>query len=411
MQSIVLIGEGGVGKSTVSRFIEHAYGYREFCFSDPLKIFLVMIGYEIDEIFGSQDEKLKINQYYKTHGRQALQKIGTELMREKLQEAFPEMDLNGYTLWARTAEIRMEKNPNKTQISDCRFPDEQRLIKNRNGITIKIIRENNLLTNEAREHKSEAGVKDLVADYTIINDGSIVDLLNKVHSVICEITGTLYPIDVVERYLLTCDAGKCNCENLYPIDLVDSVKQLILQRYKYSKQIRSLAHDETAVVINDEQNNANQDDSDNSDDSQDSNSDDQDGNDDNDEQDSDDSDNSQDSQDSNLDNLSITSGCECCVENTENKYTPVGFFKFFFLISMLFFVPFQFVTRSDVTQEFFNNKRLSILYALGVASNFNINPFTRKIIVSILMLLGLVLYSELMNEIFTHDISVNIMML
>ena len=404
MQPIVLIGEGGVGKSTVSRFIEHAYGYREFCFSDPLKIFLVMIGYEIDEIFGSQDEKLKINQYYKTHGRQALQKIGTELMREKLQEAFPEMDLNGYTLWARTAEIRMEKTPNKTQISDCRFPDEQRLIKNRNGITIKIIRENNLLTNEAREHKSEAGVKDLVADYTIINDGSIVDLLNKVHSVICEITGTLYPVDVVERYLLTCDVGDCNCENLYPIDLVDSIKQLILQRYKYSKQIRSLAQDETAEVINDEQNNTNQDDGDNSDDQDDGdNSDDSD--------DSNDSDNSDDSQDSNLDNLSITSGCECCVEPSENKYTPVGFFKFFFLISMLFFVPFQFVTRIDVTQEFFNNKRLSILYAIGVASNFNINPFTRKIIVSILMLLGLVLYSELMNEIFTLDTSTNIMML
>ena len=79
-------------------------------------------------------------------------------------------------------------------ISDTRFPNELKAIKDRNGITIKIVRPDfveNALTGEKfpvkvhkKEHESETALDNCKFDYEILNDGTIADLRDKVEAIL-----------------------------------------------------------------------------------------------------------------------------------------------------------------------------------------------------------------------------------
>ena len=79
-------------------------------------------------------------------------------------------------------------------ISDTRFPNELKAIKDRGGITIRIIRPDfveNTLTGEKfpvkvhrQEHESETALDNSEFDYEILNDGTIADLRDKVEAIL-----------------------------------------------------------------------------------------------------------------------------------------------------------------------------------------------------------------------------------
>jgi hypothetical protein len=85
-----------------------------------------------------------------------------------------------------------EYNPSKWIITDTRFPNELVAIKERGGITIKVVRTevdsfgNRVLSNHIRSaiHSSENALDGYEFDHIIFNDDGIVELAHKVKNVL-----------------------------------------------------------------------------------------------------------------------------------------------------------------------------------------------------------------------------------
>lgn len=119
--------------------------------------------------------------------RELLQKLGTEAMRDGLHEnvwinaLFA--DYQATTVAVGTSEFDItEKDelPNWI-ITDCRFPNELNAIKERNGLTIKVVRDNAVVS----DHPSETALDTYTNwNYVIDNNGSIEDLKAKVSEIL-----------------------------------------------------------------------------------------------------------------------------------------------------------------------------------------------------------------------------------
>lgn len=112
--------------------------------------------------------------------REFLQKLGTEAMRNGLH----------YNVWVNAlfADYKPPKmseyNPSNWIITDLRFPNELEAVKQRNGIIIKIVRPTEKNKTTARLHPSETSLDNVKFDYEIINDGEIIDLIEKVKTIL-----------------------------------------------------------------------------------------------------------------------------------------------------------------------------------------------------------------------------------
>jgi len=69
-------------------------------------------------------------------------------------------------------------------ITDMRFPNELKAVKDRDGITIRVNRYDITGQGKLNPHSSETALDDAKFDYEIINDGTIEDLIKKVKKVL-----------------------------------------------------------------------------------------------------------------------------------------------------------------------------------------------------------------------------------
>jgi hypothetical protein len=176
----MIIGEIGSGKSTVANILQEEYGFKEEMFAGPLKEFARLIGFTNSQIYGTQKEKLEINEFWNISGRVFLQKFGSDICRYTIPEKIPEMDMSDSTLWVRVMEKKIQKNP-LLVISDGRFPDEATLIKKHGGIIIRIQRDSvdnsiSEISNNIHTHVSETSMKHIKEDYLVDNNGTLDDL-------------------------------------------------------------------------------------------------------------------------------------------------------------------------------------------------------------------------------------------
>lgn len=185
---VIFVGKIGSGKTAAATILKK-YSFEEETFAEPIKQFLLSIGFKYEEVYGSQEEKLKVNSFWNVSGREFMQKFATDLMRNQLQKIIPNIDLGGSTIWVRAMEKKIIDNINNTDknivIGDGRFPDEINLIKKYGGIVVKIIRPNykpDLNGNEKiyTSHESESYFDTIIPDYEIINDGTFEDFENKI---------------------------------------------------------------------------------------------------------------------------------------------------------------------------------------------------------------------------------------
>lgn len=104
--------------------------------------------------------------------RDLLQKLGTECMRECLHQ----------NVWVNSlfADIKKE---DKVIITDMRFPNEMSSVKERGGITIRVVRPD-LHSSIILSHASERALDNAKFDYEIMNDGSLDDLVAKVRDIL-----------------------------------------------------------------------------------------------------------------------------------------------------------------------------------------------------------------------------------
>jgi dephospho-CoA kinase len=181
MSLICIIGNIGSGKSTASNILKQ-YGYEEITFANPVKEIGLILGFENKDLYGSQEDKLKINEFWGVSGREFMQKFATNIMRNELQKHI-NMNMDGKTIWVRLCEkkiIQMLKENKKILVSDGRFPDEIDMIKQYNGIILKIDRNNSYDLG----HESESYISKIKYDKIIDNNGTLDDLENEIKKLI-----------------------------------------------------------------------------------------------------------------------------------------------------------------------------------------------------------------------------------
>jgi hypothetical protein len=194
---ILLVGAIGSGKSTVANYITKyeldGVNFIEDMFAKPLKEFAISLGFKDHQIYGTQEQKLEINDFWKISGRTFMQQFGSDVCRTLLPIAIPNMEFNNRNLWARIMESKINSNQ-LLVISDGRFLDEAKLVKDYGGKIIKIIRGDfNALTPTSIDinndnsihshtyHVSETEMDSITADYIIYNNGTLENLENQVY--------------------------------------------------------------------------------------------------------------------------------------------------------------------------------------------------------------------------------------
>ena len=172
----------GSGKTTIAEFLVKNYGFVEKSFADPLKrICKELFILDDYQIYGTQEQKeIPDTRWYDCTPRKMLQYVGTELLRENLDNIMPGLGKNIFThhfkLWY-DAEIK--KNPNlRVVISDVRFQNEVDFIQSLEGFVIKLDRQS-VQTDDM--HPSERELQQIKTyDHLINNNGTLNDLYQKI---------------------------------------------------------------------------------------------------------------------------------------------------------------------------------------------------------------------------------------
>jgi len=164
---IALHGLAKSGKTTVADFLEKK-GYQRHSFATPLKNMLKCIGLRDEHLYGALKEAQTPLLCGKTP-RFAMMKLGTEFGRDTIH---PDIWI---IAWINT---RPEGN---VVVDDLRFPNELQALTDINAVTIKIVRPGLI----RGEHESEQ--HDLSCKYTVVNDGSLEDLYQKVDDILSQL--------------------------------------------------------------------------------------------------------------------------------------------------------------------------------------------------------------------------------
>ena len=155
---IGLIGNARVGKTTLSDYLVKTYGYDTVAFAGPIKE-AMRIAFDLNE--EQLDGKLKevIDERWGLSPRQLYQKFGTDWAR----------NLIGQDVWIRRLKIELEKmTDNQVIVSDIRFPNEAKAVKDMGGILIKITKKGLEVNKDS--HISEKLIDKIDYDYLIENN-------------------------------------------------------------------------------------------------------------------------------------------------------------------------------------------------------------------------------------------------
>ena len=124
--------------------------------------------------------------------RELLQKLGTDAMRDNLHEnvwvnaLFADYKPKGNMIgiYPDPASIEYVQEYPKWIITDTRFPNELEAVKQREGITIRVVRPQIETANFKSQHPSETSLDSAEFDYEIINDAGIPELIEKVRQIL-----------------------------------------------------------------------------------------------------------------------------------------------------------------------------------------------------------------------------------
>lgn len=173
---IGITGKIGSGKSTLATFLQEKYGYTEDSMANPLKKIGSIFRFTDRQLYGTQEEKLEVHPYWKISSRTFLQKVGTQIFRDILPTVIPEMHIEN-TVWIDLFKMRYSEGPKTVVISDVRFLDEEKAIRELGGIIIRTIRTNKVSSPSQEEHRhvSETEMEQIKADITVDNDAMNIE--------------------------------------------------------------------------------------------------------------------------------------------------------------------------------------------------------------------------------------------
>lgn len=199
----------GSGKDTIADYLITFKGFRRMSYAEPLKD-------AISAIFGWDRELLEGTTKYSREWRDTVDPWWAERLNIKhltprwvLQQWGTEVGRRAFhdDIWIASIENRLRTIKDNIVISDCRFPNELKAIKNAGGITIRVSRGPNpqwydaavalnkgyysegykqarKILEENNVHASEYSSVGLDYDYYVDNCGTVDDLHRKVDSII-----------------------------------------------------------------------------------------------------------------------------------------------------------------------------------------------------------------------------------
>ena len=232
MSIIGISGKIGVGKNTIGDIIQmicltnEGPTFEQKSFAGKLKqIASLLTGIDVEKFEDQEFKKVLLGPEWGTvrtnplnaipvfgdvqfnelmSVRELLQKLGTDAVRDGLHKdawvnaLFADYKINRLSMSNSVEEISKQPYPNWI-ITDMRFPNEMEAVVERKGITIRVVRPKiESLVDKMRpysdlvhygipmpkEHPSETALDDAEFDYEIINDGEIVDLIEKVKQIL-----------------------------------------------------------------------------------------------------------------------------------------------------------------------------------------------------------------------------------
>lgn len=172
---VAFCGKAGAGKDTAAQVLCDHLGFERLAFADPLKEALAIIANEPVQNFHDPVLKEEFCPLFNMTRREALQKFGTESVRDVL----------GENVWVERL-LRSMSSSGKYVISDCRFDNEARALREAGGYVVRIDRMSDL--RDVPEHRSEVGISDILIDSAINNDSDIdlfrQDVLSEVRTLL-----------------------------------------------------------------------------------------------------------------------------------------------------------------------------------------------------------------------------------
>lgn len=178
---IGIIGYLKSGKDTVADFVTSktldSYNFRKYSFAGPLKeATKVLFGWD-DDMVHDQSKKEIVDPAWGISPRQALQVLGTDIMREWFPNKFPLFRTTvGSNFWVMKFKKLVGENPDTNYIiPDVRFPNECQAIKDLGGIIVRVHRDSAIP--KYIPHPSEnVELLQPMVDINIENNGSIDEL-------------------------------------------------------------------------------------------------------------------------------------------------------------------------------------------------------------------------------------------
>jgi ABC-type dipeptide/oligopeptide/nickel transport system ATPase subunit len=177
---IGITGKIGSGKSTLATYLSNESDFHEYSFASPLKEIGRIFGFSDSQLYGTQDEKLAIHPYWGISAREFLQKVGTDLFREQFKRVLPNMKCE--SVWIDLFKKKYREDPSVNYvISDVRFKDEARAIRELGGKIIRISREFKTL-DSVQTHISETELSQIECDFELDNNGEFSETLTKLNA-------------------------------------------------------------------------------------------------------------------------------------------------------------------------------------------------------------------------------------
>ncbi len=183
---VAFLGPKSVGKDTSADFLIQSYGYTKYALADPMKKAVqILFHFSDDQLWG--DKKEIVDPFWKVSPREIMQFIGIDVLFDELGNRFPHLNkINGKTFYIRTFELCVqEHHMGLFVISDLRMQEDVTALKKMGAIIIRIVRPD---LDSTDAHVSENGVASVTGfDYTLINDGTIKDLEQKIEQIFEEL--------------------------------------------------------------------------------------------------------------------------------------------------------------------------------------------------------------------------------
>lgn len=190
---VALAGKAGSGKDTVAGLLKTQWGFTPIAFADVMKRQAAELwGFTKQQLWGPSEFRNEVDSRWGLSPRRVLQHMGTEFGRGLHQDVWVRFALGIASTLDGPDGHRYTYSPSRglsprtsyvarsgVVITDVRFPNEMKAIRDAGGLTVRVLRNGSGLYGDAGQHRSERAldwVPDDAFSAVIRNNGTMGDL-------------------------------------------------------------------------------------------------------------------------------------------------------------------------------------------------------------------------------------------